>query len=211
MNVPEPLLGMISPSSVSRLIARSNVTRETPIEKNSDDVTDDAFLGGRLHILQPARKGYRAGLDAVLAAAAVQCWDMAECRILDAGAGVGTLGLCVAANHPTACITLVENDPLLLDLAAKNISRNGLANTRGMHPYLVGTTGLQFDFHQTGGFSHRQRPKNTQGRFPFQVHPDNTLPRAQYILAQGCVDLAAAPAPLSLQQGKIAFINPVTA
>ena len=35
----------------------------------SVEVTDDAFLTDRLRILQPAR-GYRAGLDAVLLAAA---------------------------------------------------------------------------------------------------------------------------------------------
>ena len=33
------------------------------------DVSDDAFLGGKLQLLQPV-KGYRAGMDAVLLAAA---------------------------------------------------------------------------------------------------------------------------------------------
>ena len=33
--------------------------------------TDDAFLGGRLQVLQP-RSGYRAGIDGVLLAATVQ-------------------------------------------------------------------------------------------------------------------------------------------
>ena len=35
-----------------------------------EEITDDGFLDGRLKVLQPA-KGYRAGLDAVLLAAAV--------------------------------------------------------------------------------------------------------------------------------------------
>ena len=36
----------------------------------TEDVTCDAFLGGRLQILQP-RHGYRAGVDPVLLAASI--------------------------------------------------------------------------------------------------------------------------------------------
>lgn len=104
------------------------MTRDSLGGNRSDAVTDDAFLGGRLRILQPARNGYRAGLDAVLAAAAVPCRNAPGCKVLDAGAGVGTLGLCVAANNPAVHVTLVENDPLLLELAAENIARNGLTD-----------------------------------------------------------------------------------
>ena len=37
---------------------------------DTTDLTDDAFLGGQLRLLQP-RKGYRAGVDPVLLAASV--------------------------------------------------------------------------------------------------------------------------------------------
>ncbi|MCU0955509.1 MAG: hypothetical protein MUC37_13135 [Hyphomicrobium sp.] len=57
--------------------------------------TEDAFLGGRLRILQPAR-GYRAGMDAVLLAASV---ESGYGTVLDCGAGVGTAGLCVKTSH----------------------------------------------------------------------------------------------------------------
>jgi tRNA1(Val) A37 N6-methylase TrmN6 len=86
-------------------------------------VTEDAFLGDRLRILQPAT-GYRAGVDAVLLAASVEVSDAMVPAVLDCGAGVGTVGLCVAARCPSAQITLVEREPALLDLAARNIALN---------------------------------------------------------------------------------------
>lgn len=87
--------------------------------------TDDAFLGGRLQILQP-RQGYRAGLDAVMLAAAVEARD-APRRVLDVGAGVGTAGLCVARRCPEARVVLVEREADLVRLARENIARNCLA------------------------------------------------------------------------------------
>ena len=90
-------------------------------------VSDDAFLGGRLRILQP-REGYRAGLDAVMLAAAVADRGGAPFRVLDAGAGVGTAGLCVAWRCPSARVVLIEREPDLVALARENIARNGLGD-----------------------------------------------------------------------------------
>ncbi len=89
-------------------------------------VSDDAFLGGRLMILQP-RQGYRAGLDAVMLAAAVDDRQGKPFTLLDAGAGVGTAGLCVAWRCPAVRVVLVEREPDLAQLARQNIARNGLA------------------------------------------------------------------------------------
>lgn len=89
-------------------------------------VTDDAFLGGRLNILQP-RQGYRAGLDAVMLAAAVPDRGAPFC-VLDAGAGVGTAGLCVAWRLRHARVVLVEREPDLVRLARENVARNGLGD-----------------------------------------------------------------------------------
>lgn len=96
-----------------------------------DDATsDDAFLGGQLQILQP-KKGYRAGLDAVLLAAAAPVERVVATggalRVLDAGAGVGVVGLCLARRLLQVRVTLVERDPVLADLARHNVARNGLA------------------------------------------------------------------------------------
>lgn len=90
------------------------------------DTTVDVFLGGKLAIEQPA-KGFRAGLDAVLLAASVEIAEAGPLRFLDAGAGVGTAGLCLAARCPAALGVLVEVAPRLARLAEANVARNGLA------------------------------------------------------------------------------------
>jgi tRNA1(Val) A37 N6-methylase TrmN6 len=87
--------------------------------------TDDVFLGGGLRVLQPA-KGYRAGIDAVLLAAAVRIEPGAAPQVLDAGAGVGVVGLCLARRLETVRLTLIEIEPRLAALARENARRNGL-------------------------------------------------------------------------------------
>lgn len=90
------------------------------------DTSDDLFLGGLLRVLQPLR-GYRAGTDAVLLASSLHS-ETLRGPVLDAGAGVGVVGLCVAARCPDTRVTLVEREPYLASLALQNIARNGLAD-----------------------------------------------------------------------------------
>jgi tRNA1(Val) A37 N6-methylase TrmN6 len=87
--------------------------------------TDDAFLGGRLKVLQP-QAGYRAGIDGVLLAATVSAGPGE--RVLDVGAGVGIVGLCIACRLPDAHVTMVERDTRLAGIARRNIARNGFAD-----------------------------------------------------------------------------------
>ncbi len=94
------------------------------LPENSDE-TDDTFLGGALAILQP-KAAFRAGIDAVLLAAAVPDLAGRASTILDAGAGVGVAGLCVARRSIAARVTLLEKAPELASLARRNVSRNGL-------------------------------------------------------------------------------------
>lgn len=88
-------------------------------------LTDDAFLGGALQVLQP-KAGYRAGIDAVLLAAAAPVRSSRKERVLDVGAGVGVVGLGVARRAARTSLTLVERDASLADLARRNVERNGL-------------------------------------------------------------------------------------
>ncbi|MBU1176108.1 MAG: methyltransferase [Alphaproteobacteria bacterium] len=83
----------------------------------------DAFLGGRLMLLQP-RHGFRAGSDSVLLGASV---PPATRRLLDLGAGAGAAGLVAALWAETAEVLLAERDEEALALAHQNIERNGLA------------------------------------------------------------------------------------
>lgn len=89
------------------------------------DVTDDAFLGGKLKLLQP-RSGYRAGIDAVLLAAAVPVSPANQECVLDAGGGVGTVGLSVVRRCAETTAVLLERAPRLVELAQENVRRNGL-------------------------------------------------------------------------------------
>ncbi|MEZ5763441.1 MAG: methyltransferase [Xanthobacteraceae bacterium] len=92
----------------------------------ADDVSDDAFLGGRLRLQQP-RKGHRAGHDAILLAAATAARPGE--RVVEFGAGVGAAGLALARRVPGITLALVERDERLAALARSNAARNGLAAT----------------------------------------------------------------------------------
>lgn len=94
-------------------------------------LTRDAFLGDALTLLQPER-GYRAGIDAVLLAAAVSGAAGAAAastpiKALDLGAGIGTAGLCLARRLRGAEVVLLERQPALAALARRNVAANGLA------------------------------------------------------------------------------------
>jgi tRNA1(Val) A37 N6-methylase TrmN6 len=88
------------------------------------ELTDDAVLGGRLRLRQPAR-GHRVGHDAILLAAATPA--LAGEHAVDLGAGVGGAGLALAARVGGVRVTLAEVDPGLAALAAGNAERNALA------------------------------------------------------------------------------------
>src|SRR6202012_2070155 len=71
-------------------------------------VTEDRVLGGKVTLRQPA-KGYRAGLDAALLAAA---GDAAPSeRVIDVGCGVGAVMLAAAMRRPGTNFLGVERDP----------------------------------------------------------------------------------------------------
>jgi tRNA1(Val) A37 N6-methylase TrmN6 len=149
--------------------------------------TDDAFLGGSLQILQP-ETGYRAGLDAVMLAAAVGTQQSPH--LLDVGAGVGTAGLCVAKRIPSASVTLFEKEPALVRLATENARRNGLADrvrvlegdvglsaesaqAIGLEPESFGCVIANPPFHDVGGGT----PSADRLKAAAHVMPEDSLKR----------------------------------
>lgn len=88
------------------------------------EIVEDRVLDGRLRLLQP-RKGHRAGSDAILLAAALP--QLGQSALLDMGAGVGTVGLAAALMQPELRVTLLERDPDLVTLAARNAMLNDIA------------------------------------------------------------------------------------
>lgn len=87
-------------------------------------LTDDAFLGGRVRLWQPAA-GYRAAMDPVLLAAAVPA--RAGEAVLDLGCGAGAAALCLGARVPGLALAGLELQGDYAALARANAARNDLA------------------------------------------------------------------------------------
>jgi tRNA1(Val) A37 N6-methylase TrmN6 len=90
---------------------------------DAGEMSDDALLDGRVRLLQP-RRGHRAGSDAVLLAAAVQ--PRAGEAVMDVGAGVGAVGLMIAARSDGALL-FVERQHALAEACRRNVELNGVA------------------------------------------------------------------------------------
>ncbi|RCW82096.1 tRNA1(Val) (adenine(37)-N6)-methyltransferase [Paracoccus lutimaris] len=89
----------------------------------ADPLREDGFLGGRLRIAQPAR-GYRAGADAVMLAAA--CPARPGQSVLELGCGAGVALLCLGARVPDLALTGLELQPAYAALARHNAQENGI-------------------------------------------------------------------------------------
>jgi tRNA1(Val) A37 N6-methylase TrmN6 len=83
----------------------------------------DRLLDGRL-ILRQQASGHRVGTDALLLAAAAP--PLARGLIVDAGAGVGVVGLALSLANPDADVVLLEKHPQMAALARDNVAANGL-------------------------------------------------------------------------------------
>jgi tRNA1(Val) A37 N6-methylase TrmN6 len=94
-----------------------------PMTEHDPMAEPDLLFGGRLALRQPAR-GHRVGTDAVLLAAAAPALDRG--LIVDAGAGVGAVGLALAQDNPGATVALLEKNAAVAALAGDNIGLNAL-------------------------------------------------------------------------------------
>src|SRR5260370_2025205 len=103
---------------------RAWATNCGPMTELSDQYTEDAFLGGQLHLRQP-KSGHRAGHDAILLAAATPAGP--GDRVVDFGAGVGAAGLAVARRVSGIELVLVEIAAALAGLARGNAASNVIA------------------------------------------------------------------------------------
>lgn len=90
---------------------------EAPADRHG--TTTDAFHRGAFHLVQPAARGHRAGMDALIVAAAVPSGFSGH--VVDLGAGAGAAGLAVAARCRQARVTLVERSPEMLGCARQSL------------------------------------------------------------------------------------------
>ena len=109
-----------------------------PGSQKAESFSEDAFLGGRLSILQP-KKGHRSGIEAVLIAA-ISALARAE-TVADIGSGVGVAGLCALSRVADTKALLLEADPTLANLARKNAERNGMTERVAVHAVDVAARG----------------------------------------------------------------------
>ena len=93
---------------------------------DTTEIVENALLGGRIRLRQPA-KGYRAGMDAALLAAtiAVQPGE----RLLEAGCGAGAVLMQIATRRPGVRLTGLERDSAMAALARENAQLNGFEAT----------------------------------------------------------------------------------
>lgn len=96
-----------------------------PAPEGHTEVTENGLLNGRVTLRQPA-KGYRAGMDAALLAAAVGAEP--GHRVVEAGCGAGAVLMQIAARCPGAILAGVERDPTAAMLASENAVLNGVAD-----------------------------------------------------------------------------------
>jgi tRNA1(Val) A37 N6-methylase TrmN6 len=87
------------------------------VDENS---TLDAFHRGAFWLVQPAKGGHRAGMDAMMLAASVPTAFAG--KLADFGAGAGAAGLAVASRCPKATITLAENAPEMAEYARQTLA-----------------------------------------------------------------------------------------
>ena len=85
--------------------------------------SESLVLSGRVRLIQPVR-GYRAGMDAALLAAALPLAPGQ--RTLEAGCGVGGALLQAAARWPDARFVGIERDETAAALASRNILANDM-------------------------------------------------------------------------------------
>lgn len=88
--------------------------------------TVDAFHRGRFFLVQPARHGHRAGMDAMMLAAAVP--SRFAGLVADFGAGSGAAALAVLARCPAARAVLVERASEMAAFAEATLGHPGNAH-----------------------------------------------------------------------------------
>jgi len=96
------------------------------------EITEDALLGGRIRIRQPAR-GYRVNVDTLLLAATLPDARIRSngARVVEPCCGVAAALLAVAAGHKRGGdveFVGIELDPFFAQLARENVELNGQAH-----------------------------------------------------------------------------------
>ena len=157
-------------------------------------ITEDAILGGRLRLRQPA-DGYRVGIDPILLAAAAPA--LGHGRVLELGAGVGAASLCLAWREREAQVIGVELQPALAALAKENAGINGLSGRVSFHagdllrpPAEVAAGGFDLvlanpPFHAAGSATPPAEPSRARGHVEGEAELATWIARALAFAKRG--------------------------
>ncbi|MCX5520032.1 methyltransferase [Kaistia defluvii] len=174
------------------------------------ETTVDAFLGGRVEAIQPARGHHRSGLDAVFLAAAMG--PSLRGRVIDMGAGAGVAGLSLAARADHARLVLAEREAELVACAEQALTRPANAGFAD-RVEVVGVDLLAGSARQAAALSPESfdhalmnPPFHDHGRV--RASPDDFRARAHVLERGGLDDWFRAAAALVRQQGTLAAILP---
>ena len=148
------------------------------------DRTLDAFHRGAFWLVQPSETGHRAGMDAMMLAAAVPSGFVG--RLADLGAGAGAAGLAVAARCPGAQVVLVENAPEMLSFAEKTVAHPANAHLRRRISVVAADAALSGKARAAAGLP--------DGAGHSALPPDAALPAGRRRAAGGRAAPALAPA-----------------
>ena len=133
---------------------------------NMSETTKDAFHKGGFEVVQPAKDGHRAGLDALLLAAAVP--HSASGTLADLGAGCGTAGLAALNLNSSLDLISVEFNRHMYELLEKTMSM--VAN----HKFRGRTKTLYADVTKSGADREKQGLKENMVDHVIMNPPYNT-------------------------------------
>ena len=120
-------------------------------ETEASDATLDAFHRGAFWLVQPRRGAHRAGMDAMMLAAAVPtCFSG---RLADLGAGAGGAGLAVLSRCRNASAVLVEREPGMAEFARRTLDHPPNASVCERATLLVADVSLAGRARQDAGLA----------------------------------------------------------
>ncbi|HEY4193729.1 MAG TPA: methyltransferase [Mesorhizobium sp.] len=173
--------------------------------------TVDAFHRGRFFLVQPAASGHRAGMDAMMLAAAVP--SSFTGRMADFGAGAGAAGLAVLSRCSNAQAVLVERAAEMAAFADTTLGHPGNAHLGDRACVLRADVTLSGRARQTAGLADRSFDFVVMNP-PFNAAQDRATPdelkRQAHVMEDGLFEqwLRSAAAVLKPRGGLALIARP---
>lgn len=189
------------------------VAADLSVQDGEAAQTVDAFHRGRFWLAQPARGGHRAGMDAMMLAAAVPGGFAG--RLADFGAGAGAAGLAVAARCPGASVVLVERSPEMAAFARASLGLSGNAHLAGRIAVLEADVSLAGRARAAAGLADNAFDFVVMNP-PFNAAADRPTPdalkRAAHVMEDGLFDswIRSAAAVVKPRGGLAVIARPVS-